>query len=267
MWQAIEATIAVGRRLLPSAERAAAQLLDESASLPAAIRSKSAHGLSEFSLDAAAAEKTFVGKASTRPVDMHVSQTSDLHLNLRDIDPGSYYKPKGLWTSDKLAWVPSEGTVSRADVVRGFAYHVDTSKAHMMDVATPENLQNLIRRYGKPNEFPSRREGPISLSDINLSKIARASEPEFEAFKHSDINWASLAKDFDGVRFSGYQNIKRQVPVPHWFDGLDLSSSVTWNNVGKVQVTPLGKVPSYYEPAFQEKLKALITRASEIGGV
>lgn len=263
MWQAVEATIAISRRFLPSAERAAAQLLDESASLPAALKSKTAHGLPEFSLDAAAAERTMFAKAP-RPVDMHVSQAPDLHLNLRDTDPGSYYKPRGLWTSDKLAWVPSQGTVSRHDVVRGFAYHVDTSKAQMMDVATPENLQNLIRRYGKANEFPSRREGPISLSNIDLSKIGRASEPEFEAFKHSDINWSAMARDFDGVRFSGYQNIKREVPVPHWFDGLDLSSSVTWNNVGKVQVTPLGKVPSYYEPAFQEKLKALITRASEI---
>lgn len=264
MWQAelAEATIVMGRKLLPAAQRTALELSnlwDEGLKLPGIFKGKTAQALPELSLETTATQAAGI-KTAAKPVDIHVSSSPNLQLH--DVAPGQSWKPKGLWASEKLEWVPTTRPLSRQDAVKGFAYQVDTGNARMLEVATPEQFQDLIRRYGKLSEFPSRYESKISLSNLELGKISRASDSELMAFQNSDINWNEVAKKFDGIRFSGYREIKSSVPVPHWFDGLDLRSSVTWNNVDRVKVTPLGKVPSYYEPGFQEKLKALIGKAT-----
>ncbi len=269
MWQSelAEATIALGKKLLPSVQNAwhgLSGLMEEGAELPAVFKSKAIQGLPEISIEGAGADVSGL-EAAAKTVDTHVSASAN--LTLRDINPGIDWKPKGLWASDKLAWVPREGPISPTDVVRGFAYHVDTSGARIFNVASRDNLQSLIQRYGKLSEFPSRTEAKISLSDIDLGKLHGASEPELRAFRNSDINWSEMAKNFDGIKVSDYQRIRGAGPIPSWFDGLDMNSSVTWNNVGKVKITPLGKVPSFYDPAFQEKLNALVARAGEIQGI
>lgn len=263
MWQAEAAQVAIklGRMLLPSlrASEEASGLLLEGGTL--AKSAKSVSGLPGMSIESAGAEIATLGKVA-KPVDMHVSALPE--LKLRDIDPGTSWKPNGLWTSDKLAWVPKEGPISSHDVVRGFAHHVDTSEARMFEVASRDGLQSLLQRFGKPSPFPSKLDGKINLGEIDLAKIGKASEPELRAFRNSDVDWREMSKSFDGIRFSNFRSIKSEGPVPSWFDGLDLSSSVTWNNVNKVRATPLGKVPSYYEPAFHEKLNALIAKAGQL---
>lgn len=118
MWQAEAAQVAIklGRMLLPSlrASEEASGLLLEGGTL--AKSAKSVSGLPGMSIESAGAEIATLGKVA-KPVDMHVSALPE--LKLRDIDPGTSWKPNGLWTSDKLAWVPKEGptvhTMSCAD--------------------------------------------------------------------------------------------------------------------------------------------------------
>lgn len=264
MWQAAEATIALGSKLLPSGERLAAgwsNLLEVGGKFPTVFRGKAAQGLPEVSIETTGSELKTLAPAA-KPVDIHVSAAED--LTLFDVSPKSSFKPNGLWASDKLEWVPQGRPISPLDVVRGHAYHVDSTGARMFDVANADGLQSLIRRYGRTSEFPSRLEGKLSIPDIELSKMRNAAEPQLYAYKNSEIDWGEMAKSFDGIRFSNYRGVKDSVLVPRWFDGLDLSSSVTWNNVGRVKVTPLGKVPSLYDPRFQDKLSDIVSKAAEV---
>ncbi len=276
MWQKdiAKAAIELGKELIPSVEQKALNFLgivsertkSSTSGLDlqgAALAGRTESALSKPILDAA--ERSAANSLpSLKFVDVHVSESANLAQELRNVDPGNSFKPQGLWTSNKMAWVPRGPSVSPLDAVGGHAYHVDTSQAKFLEIGTTSDLEKFLQRYGTPSSFPSRLDGKISMPDIHLDNMHTASPPEVMALRHSEVNWQEVAKKYDGVRFSNQQQISRGGFRPDWYRSLDLDSTVTWNNVDKVKVTPLGKVPSPFKPNFEQSLDAIVKRATQL---
>jgi hypothetical protein len=146
------------------------------------------------------------------PKFVHVSDSPE--LNLKDIDPGASDKPYGLWFSPDHSWAKT-ALSSMPDKLGKYSFLVDTSKTNILKISTSEDLANLHRDYGA------------------VTREATGN--------HSLIDWRKVRDDYDGIQFKNVQ--QHESTQPAWYKGLWVDSGSIWN-ASKVEVTPLGKMPS-----------------------